>query len=197
MLSMYSRVAGPVPPPLEAKDCSVSGPANERPYDRFVRKGGQRTKVNVIAEGKHLTVPGVTQARNLGQYETLELRNPRPMTVIEMKIDPILGQARTFLWNHWKDRKNAYLILTYSSIDATSTSHVFVEQGDDGRWRVSWRSVRWNGWLDDSPTSYSVRWVIPAGFRKPGIPVPSGQMPDPLGNKLEFQDACGDIEGTF
>jgi hypothetical protein len=90
------------------------------------------------------------------------------------------------------------LLLTLSSVDATSTSHVFVEPDEAGRWRVYWRIVRRHSEVDDVPTAYGVRWVIPArDWDAPDTPVPQGQEPDPLRDRLEFRDACGDVEARF
>ena len=183
-----------VPQPLEANECEATRP-NELPRDRFKRSGGRTIDAKVQYLDGVLTIPDVEQGRDLSQYETLVLRNPKPMSIAEMNTDPVLGRARTFLWQHWRDHKPAYLIFTGSSVDATSTSHVFVEQDDARRWRVSWRIVR--GFrlhrVDDLPTSYSVDWVIPAGFRKPGNPLPKGQEPDAVKNRLELRDKCGEF----
>ena len=129
-------------------------------------------------------------------YDKMTLVNPKP-TVIETRDDPTLARARTFLWQHWRDHRQAYLSLTLSSVDATSTSHVFIEQDEGGRWRVSWRIVRHMGVVNDLPTYYSMEWVIPGGFRKAGKPLPEGQRPDPANDRLEFRDKCGEVEYSF
>jgi hypothetical protein len=181
-----------LPPPIELVDCSGASPPKELPNARFARKGGRTTSSKVFFQKRALTVKDVAQGRDLSRYEPLTLTNTKPATVVERKSDPILPSARTFLWQHWHDRKQGYLILTLSSVDATSTSHVFVEQDNTGRWRVYWRIVRHMD-VDDLPTYYSIEWVIPSGFRQPGKPLPDGQHPDPVNNKLEFRDKCGDV----
>jgi hypothetical protein len=186
-----------VPPPIEAPDCNVAAPSKELPNARFARKGGRTTASKVLFQGGVLTVKDVVQGRDLGMYETLTLTNPKPMTVVENKDDPVIPRARMFLWQHWHDRKQGYLILTLSSVDATSTSHIFVEPDKTGRWRVSWRIVRHMGQVNDLPTYYSIAWVIPAGFRQPGKSLPEGQEPDPAKNRIEFRDKCGDVEQSF
>jgi hypothetical protein len=187
-----------LPPSPESKDCASSAPSGELPNARFARKGGRTTRnVKVWRQGSALMIDDVAQGRVLTHYERLELADPEPRVVSDQRRNPFLAQARTFLWRHWQDRKRAYLLLTLISVDATSTSHVFVEPDEVGRWRVYWRGVRHNSEVDDSPTDYSMEWVIPAGWKKPGTPLPPGQEPDPLKDKLEFRDACGDVEGSF
>lgn len=186
-----------LPPPIESPDCSVAAPPKELPNARFARKGGRTTPSKVLFQKGVLTVRDVAQGRDLGGYETLTLTNPRPTTVLERKNDPIIPRSRTFLWQHWHDHKPAYLILTLSSVDATSTSHIFVEQDGTGRWRVSWRIVRHTGEVNDLSTYYAIEWVIPAGFRRPGKPLLKGQQPDPAKNKLEFRDSCGEVEQSL
>ena len=135
-----------------------------------------------------LTVEGIEQGRNLQQYERLDLSQPGPSITVD---------ARTFLWEHWRDKKAAYLTLTRSSVDATSTSHVFIEQDPAGRWRLAWRIVRDTGHIHDLPTFYSVAWVRPAGWKKPGVPLAPGEKPDPRKHELEFSDKCGDVEQSL
>jgi len=199
LLVLANNAVGSIrlPLPLEAADCSVAAPFNELPDAQFERKGGRRTASKVLFQRGVLTVNDVAQGRVLGQYEQLTVVNPKPMTVVEMKDDLVLARARTFLWQHWRDHKQAYLRITLSGVDATSTSHVFVEHDNAGRWRVSWRIVRHIGRVDDLPTYYSMEWVTPAGFRKPGKDLPEGQEPDPIKNRLEFRDKCGDVEHSL
>lgn len=186
-----------LPPPVEAPECGAKAQTNELPNARFAREGGRTTASKVLFQGGVLTVKDVAQGRDLGRYETLTLTNPKPTTVLERKGDPIIPRARAFLWQHWHDRKQGYLILTLSSIDATSTSHIFVEQDNAGHWRVSWRIVRHMGEVDDLPTYYSSEWVTPTGFRQSGKPLPEGQKPDAANNRIEFRDKCGEVENSL
>jgi hypothetical protein len=188
-----------VPSPLEAKNCALTAPGDELPNARFARKGGRSTRyVRVWRDGTALTVDNVAQGRDLRQYDRLELADPEPRVVADRRGDWIIAKARTFLWEHWRDHKRAYLLLTLSSVDATSTSHVFLEKDEIGRWRVYWRIVRDHSEIDDLPTTYAVQWVIPTGDSdKPGTPLAQGQEPDPLRHRLEFRDICGDVDGLF
>ena len=182
-----------MPPPLEARNCGEPEPAEELPNDRFARKGGRETQVKVFFEGDALTASGIEQGRDLSRYETLNLVNPNR----HGKSVQVYAQARTFVWDHWRAKKHGYLVLTSSSVDATSTSHIFVEQDDTGRWRVAWRIVRHSGEIDDLPTYYGVMWVVPQGWDVPGKPLAPNEQPDPRRHELEFLDKCGDIEQSL
>jgi hypothetical protein len=186
-----------LPPPLEAKNCNSSRTRDEFPNDRFTRKGGRETKASVRYEKDLLTVTGIEQGRDLSRYERLNLSNPKPMYAYEMDGAQIFVGARTFLWEHWHDQKPAYLTITGSSVDATSTSHIFIEQDDPGRWRVAWRIVRHTGKITDLPTYYAVQWVRPTEWDKPGVPLHDSEKPDATKNKLEFRDKCGDVEQSL
>lgn len=194
----YCSTHPQVPPSLEASNCPSSAPTDELPNARFARKGGRTTRyVKVRREGTALTVEDVAQGRDLSQYERLELADPEPRAAADRRRDPILAQARTFLWQHWHNRKRAYLLLTLRSVDTTSTSHVFIEPDEIGRWRVYWRAVRFHSEVDDAPTAYSMNWVIPGQWNQPGTPLGAGQEPDPQKHKLEFRDICGGADGYF
>jgi hypothetical protein len=195
----YRSTHPQVPPALEAKNCASTAALDELPNARFVRKGGRTTRyVRVWREGTALTVDKVAQGRDLRRYDRLELADPEPRAVADRRGDWIIAKARKFLWEHWRDRKRAYLLLTLSSVDATSTSHIFVEKDEIGRWRVYWRIVRDHSEIDDLPTTYAVQWVTPVhDWDTPGTPLAQGVEPDPLRHRLEFRDVCGDVEGLF
>jgi hypothetical protein len=144
---------GHPPPPLEAKDCGVPKDKRELPKDRFARKGGKESEASVRFDRNLLTVEGIEQGRDLNRYERLDVADPQPRSVAERNV-PITFRARSFLWEHWRDKKPGYLTITASSADATSTSHIFVEEDEKGRWRVAWRIVRHTGHINDLPTYY-------------------------------------------
>ena len=185
-----------VPPPLEARDCGATAPNDELPDGRFARDGGRTTEARVRREGGALTLDDIAQGRDLSRYDRLNLSDPR-MHVFEKDTESVVPRARMFLWEHWRDRRQAYLAITMRSVDAASTSHVFVEQDESGRWRVAMRIVRHLGEIDDCPTSYRVEWVTPGGWRMPGVPLHPGEQPDPAKHELEFRDRCGDMVTSF
>lgn len=175
-----------IPPPLEAKDCASTAPQD----------GRTTRNVKVWSQGAALTVDDVAQGRDLRNYDRLELADRVARLAADRRGEAIIAQARTFLWQHWREGKRAYLILTLSSVDFTSTSHVFIEKDEEGRWRVFWRIVRQNGDVYDAPAGYSMSWVIPGESDKPGAQLPPGRQPDPK-DKLEFRDVCGDVDRSF
>ena len=181
------------PPALDAKPC-LPAPKNELPNDRFARKGGRETKVTVRQDKGLLTVDGVEQGRDLSLYERVNLGsvNESPSEFAEAFAD-----ARMFLWKHWSEQKLGYLTLTGSTVDATSTAHIFIEPDETSRWRVAWRFVRHNGLIHDLPTYYAVEWVRPGGWREPGLALRVGEQPDPKKHQLEFRDKCGEIEQSL
>ena len=177
------------PPAVDAKLCPPA-PKNELPNDRFARKGGRETKVTVRQDKGLLTVDGVEQGRDLSLYERVDLGSVN-------ESPSAFADARMFLWKHWSAQKLGYLTLTGSSVDATSTSHIFIEPNETSRWRVAWRIVRHNGLIDDLPTYYAVEWVRPGGWREPGLALRVGEQPDPKKHQLEFRDKCGEIEQSL
>jgi len=183
-----------VPPGVQRSECLTPPPQGETGNDRFIRLGGRITRYpNAQWQGDSYTVPDIAQGRNLGSYDKLELRDREHFHPWEMRQNSILAKARSFLWEHWRDRKRGYLTLTLSSVDHTGTSHVFVEPDDSGRWRVYWRLLDAHE-LTDEPTAYSVIWVTPNGWDKPGTPLSNGEAADPLAHELEFRDVCGELE---
>lgn len=192
---VYYRGKHPsVPPGIESRDCLKPAPPDERPWGRFARQGGRITRYpNAQWQGNSYTAADIAQGRNLNKYDKIELRDSGHLHPWEWH-NPVLAQARNFLWKHWQSRKRAYLVLTLSSVDHTGTSHIFMESDDSGRWRVYQRQLDRHQLLEE-PTAYSMGWVIPNGWDKPGTPLPAGQQPDPLNNELEFRDVCGEEAG--
>lgn len=48
-------------------------------------------------------------------------------------------QAREFIYQHWQDKKRAYVILEFNC-DACHEYYVFIEPNKNGNWRIVWRS---------------------------------------------------------
>lgn len=186
----FQQIDHHLPKAVEGKFCSPAG-KGELPKARFVRKGGRETKLIVRLEKGLLTIDGVEQGRDLSLYERVDLGTVRNENA------SATADARLFLWEHWSKQRLGYLTLTGSSVDATSTSHIFIERDETGRWRVAWRIVRHNGLIHDLPTYYAVGWVRPGGWRKPGLGLAVGEQPAPKKHQLEFRDRCGDIEQSL
>jgi hypothetical protein len=188
---------GRLPPPLEAKDCRPPKDKRELPRSRFARKGGRESEASVLWSGNLLTVEGIEQGRDLNRYERLDVSLPGPWPPGDIQSALTTVHARSFLWEHWRDKKPGYLTITGSSVDATSTSHIFVEEDEKGRWRVAWRLVLHIGHINDLPTYYGIEWVRPGGWNKLGLPLRPGEKPDPKKHELEFRDKCGEVEQSL
>ena len=119
------------------------------------------------------------------------------MLEFEEQQAPVIARAREFVWQHWRNHRRGYLTLTAHSVDAAATSHIFVEQESNGRWRVAWRIVRDSGVIDDLPTYYDVQWVSRGAWDEPGIPLAEGEQPNSRKHILEFRDICGDVESSL
>jgi hypothetical protein len=197
-LRVEYRLAHPtVPPGVQRSECLTPAPQSESGVDWLHRLGGRVTRYpNAQWHGNAYTVADIAQGRDLNKYDKLELTDPDHPHPWQRWGNPVLAEARTSLWEHWRNRKRAYFILTLSSVDHTGTSHIFVEPDDSGRWRVYSRYLDRHE-LVDQPTAYSLKWVTPERGDKPGRPLPAGQIPNPMTDDLEFRDVCGEKTGNF
>ena len=79
------------------------------------------------------------------------------------------SKIRDFVWTHWQSQAKGYLVITYNSVDAVSTSHIFIEPSHDGKWHVAWRIVRHMGVVHDVPDIVRVEKTKPARDKTPFI----------------------------
>lgn len=49
-------------------------------------------------------------------------------------------KARDFIWNNWREKKRAYIVVMITSPDAGSDVHIFIEPDAANIWRIVWRS---------------------------------------------------------
>lgn len=106
----------------------------------------RNTKAEVIWKDKgELTVEDVAQKRDMTLYNNggyFDCRDwvskDEPRGVCDEK------KVRDFIWQHWTEKKRGYVRLTYDSVDAKSTSHIFIEPDEKGEWSVTWRIVRFH-----------------------------------------------------
>jgi hypothetical protein len=83
--------------------------------------------------------------RDLSSYDKggsfnfrLSLYLSKPDTVNEMKF-----QLRSFLWNHWRERRLGYLEATFYSVEGVPTnSMIYIEKDVGGRWRAVVETAR-------------------------------------------------------
>jgi hypothetical protein len=112
------------------------------------KRSGSESAVSVRADviwtkTAELTTENIADGRDLSGYEEggyFDCRSWRPKDSPTGECDE--ETVRDFIWKHWTGKTKGYVRITYNSVDATSTSHIFVESGSDGKQRVTWRIVR-------------------------------------------------------
>lgn len=57
-------------------------------------------------------------------------------------------KARNFIWEHWQNKKRAYIIVTFSSVDARSDAHIFIEPDTNGQLHIVWIWERFDSEYD-------------------------------------------------
>jgi hypothetical protein len=173
----------------------------ETPNERFFRKGGKSTPAKVIyTKEKYYTTEDIIQHRDLSLYESAGpydggyfpmFHNEDPQQAIDLQ-----ATAREFVWQHWKEKKRAYLIITFHSVDATSTTHLFIEPDDLGVWSISRRIVRHHGEIDDLPKTFSVQRINLKDKNNSKI-ISVDSTPDPKSYVLLFIDKDGESNGNL
>lgn len=104
------------------------------------------TKAQVVAlEHLELTTKDIAQNRDLSLYADGGYFDCRAWTSEEYPRGVCdEDKARDFLWSKWNHKQRGYVRITYNSVDAHSTSHIFVEPDENGVWGVAWRIARWH-----------------------------------------------------
>jgi hypothetical protein len=136
----------------------------ETPNERFYRKGGKSSKAEIIVQNGELITATVAQERDLSLYDDGGHSNCRAGMVRFRGESPDdfkfaycqILKARDFIWEHWQNKRRGYIRISFDSVDAVSTAHIFVEPNPEGAWHVAWRWVRDSGEIDDLPDLRSV-----------------------------------------
>jgi len=130
---------------------------------------GKPVEILVARDGA-FTTSGITDHRDLtayddgGHFDCRRYTNDsaKDQANAETRISYSLNDARNFIWKHWQDKtRRGYLRISMNSVDASSTSHIFIEPDAKGDWRVVWRIVQnhallRHGLLNDVPTIRSI-----------------------------------------
>jgi hypothetical protein len=128
------------------------------PAEQFYRKGGKESKAKIIYQDGELTASNIAQARDLTQYDGGGHFNcrkwTRPQGAAQSNCD--LPKVRDFILQHWQDKRRGYIRITFDSVDAVSTAHIFIEPNPQGRWHVAWRWARHSGVVTDLPDIVTV-----------------------------------------
>jgi hypothetical protein len=137
----------------------------ETPNERFERKGGKSIKTEIIhRQDEELTSVIITKGRDLRLYDQGGHFNCRRWSPTALKkgrentqrIESDLEIVRMFIWEHWQNKKRGYIRLTFDSVDAISTSHIFIEPDANGIWQISWRIARWHAMMSSGITDLPI-----------------------------------------
>lgn len=144
--------------PLDNQTSEQSYHAQETLAEKFYRKGGRTTEAkDVVQSDGELTTPTITESRDISLYDKAGHFDCRVYFERDFRrAEKAQSRARNFVWQHWQEKRRAYLSITYNSVDAVSTSHIFIEPDEQGTWHVAWRIVRHYGEIDDMPDIRSV-----------------------------------------
>jgi hypothetical protein len=138
---------------------------NETPSERFYRKGGKETKADVYLDHGALTTSGIALKRDLTIYDygghidcrvgMVRYSDETAKDVSKERCQ--LSKLRDFVWEHWQTKKRAYIRISFDTVDAVSTSHLFIEPDRDGQWQVAWRIARHTNEITDIPEIRDIR----------------------------------------
>jgi hypothetical protein len=143
---------------MAQKTKQTSAKRTETPNEKFARKGGKTIQTEILkGDDEELTASIITDQRDLKLYDQAGHFNCRRWTTAAInkkgnydEVDQRLAKARDFVWEHWQNKKRGYLRITFDSVDAVSTSHIFIEPDSQGAWQIVWRIARWHAIMRDS-----------------------------------------------
>jgi hypothetical protein len=146
------------------------------PGEESSRRGWKQAKEEItVSEGGEISSAKIAAGRDMRLYEQaghfdcrrwseVALKNPQENNT---RVEAALAAARRFIWEQWQNKRRGYIRLTFDSVDAASTSHIFIEPDADGRWQIFWRVARWHALLpsgvDDLPVIRAVVRPPPNG----------------------------------
>src|SRR5215813_12700427 len=110
----------------------------------LVQSGTTTTPAKVFEKSKdELTAENIAQGRDLLKYDDGGFFDCRGWVPLKSpQCDE--SKLKTFVWQKWSEKRRGYIRVTYDSVDAISTSHIFIEPDESGKWSVIWRIVRWH-----------------------------------------------------
>jgi hypothetical protein len=102
------------------------------------------TEAEVVGDANsELSTKDIAQNRDLSAYRQGGFFDCREwFSKNEARGDCDENKLRDFIWQSWTSKTRGYVRVTYNSVDAVSTSHIFIEPDEKGQWRVAWRIVR-------------------------------------------------------
>lgn len=132
-------------------------------------EGTKETEAKITMEGRELTTAGIAQERDLKRYDVsghFDCRTHALSDTGPRRCD--IPKVRDFIWKHWHTKRPGYIRITFDSVDAMSTSHIFVEPNERGIWHVAWRIARHNNWITDVGEIVAVARAKPRSGDEPG-----------------------------
>jgi hypothetical protein len=120
-------------------------------------------KKSFFREHGELSFDGISQRRDMSLYDEGGHYDCREWIVTGKGVcDEI--KIRDFIWEHWANKKRGYIRISYNSVDAGATHHIFIEPVRN-EWTVVWRILFWSALpgsrneLRDLPKLYSLERV--------------------------------------
>ena len=100
-------------------------------------------------------------------WKKLSIAQGRDLTIYDQEVSQCCWRldstvkARAFLWQHWREKRRTYLIVTFIGLDSVDKAHIFVEPDEHGEWHVIWRREsiippRRGSIVDDMPDIRSI-----------------------------------------
>jgi hypothetical protein len=139
---------------------------DEDPWKKFERKGGRQERAQVIQlQDYELTAQDIAEGRNLKLYEQgghlncfshIPVGTRKEADEIARRAGKRVAAARRFILSHWDEHRRGYIRLSFDSVDANATSHIFIEPDSGGKWQVIWRIVRSSNEITTIPILRSV-----------------------------------------
>ena len=120
--------------------------------------------LQIVWAGSELTAPEITQGRDLSAYDAgghLDCGRAAHQELFARV--QCVAEARSFISEHWRQRRRGYIRLSQDSVDARATAHIFIEPDPDGVWRIAWRmayaGIQRETGLRDLPDTYQLTLV--------------------------------------
>lgn len=103
-----------------------------------------------VGENGELTSPMITAGIDLTKFDQLGHFDCRQWAAAdsvkrsafyEKQKEAELARVRALIWSRWQQRKPSYLRVTYDSIDAVTTDHIFIDLDKTGQRQLILRSL--------------------------------------------------------
>ncbi len=120
--------------------------------------------LQIVWSGSELTAPDIAQGRDLSIYDAgghLDCGRAAHRELFDRV--KCIAEARSFISEHWRQRRRGYLRLSQDSVDAHATAHIFIEPDSHGVWRIAWRmalsGIFRDPQLRDLPDAYQLTHI--------------------------------------